>query len=221
MTGPGRLIRAVLAGAALILCGAAQAGEIRFDSGWREQRFSLFSGNRFGRGAAALDIRSEGAVSLLWTALPEPLWPRRGASWDWRVGQSVPPTDLTRKGGDDRNIALYFLFLPEEVARAAQGRGVRALLNHPEIRVLMYVWGGAQARGAILPSPYLGARGRTVVLRSAGTGAAREEVDLARDHLAAFGTPARSLVGLAVSADSDDTASAIDAQLSGLRLTGP
>jgi hypothetical protein len=69
-----------------------------------------------------------------------------------------------------------------------------------------------------VPSPYLGARRRTIALRQAGTGAHRETVDLARDYQRAFGSAPTALVGLALSADSDDTGTEIMAELSGLRL---
>jgi hypothetical protein len=43
-------------------------------------------------------------------------------------------------------------------------------------------------------------------------------VDLARDYGRAFGGRPEALVGLAVSADSDDTASAVEATVSGLAV---
>lgn len=67
-------------------------------------------------------------------------------------------------------------------------------------------------------APYLGARGKTVVLRGAGTGQARESVDLAADFRRAFGGQATSLVGLAVSGDSDDTDTMIRARISSLTM---
>ena len=198
--------------------GIAAAQPIQFGEDWREQRFSLFSGNRFTLEGEQLSVRSDGTVSMVWRPLSEGLWATNKARWTWSVAQSVPPTDLTLRGGDDRNLALYFLFLPEALAQQGQARGVRGLLDAPEVRVLMYVWGGRHARGEILPTPYLGERGRTIIRRAAGTGRHTETVDLARDHLAAFGVPPERLVGIAVSADSDDTDTAIIAQLGPLAL---
>ena len=130
----------------------------------------------------------------------------------------MPATDLSRKGGDDRNLALYFIFLPETAAQSARNAGVRALLDNPDVRVLMYIWGGSHSAGQIVPSPYLGARGRSVILRPAGTGSASERVNLAQDHQRAFGEAAQTLVGLAVSSDSDDTKTRVAASISGLQL---
>ena len=122
----------------------------------------------------------------------------------------MPPTDLSRKGGDDRNVSLYFVLVD---ARAAA-----RLLTSRSARTLIYVWGGDHAPGAMVPSPYLRGRGFTFALRPAGTGAERVQVDLARDHAAAFGGPPEVLIGLAVSADSDDTNTHLRASLSDLML---
>ncbi|SIT10737.1 Protein of unknown function [Roseivivax lentus] len=213
------LVAAALAMPA-VLPSAVTAATVPFDdASWKVQRFSLFSGNDYDFRGDALSVVSDGTVSIAYRPLAPANWQARGASWSWSVETSVPPTDLTRKGGDDRNLAVYFVFLPEAEARALQGASITRLLNEEAIRALVYVWGGDQARGAVLPSPYLGARGKTVVLRGAGTGGHRERVDLAADYARAFGGGAPgALVGIAVSGDSDDTDSRIDATISGLQV---
>jgi len=67
------------------------------------------------------------------------------------------------------------------------------------------------------PAP-IWARGKTVVLRGAGTGAHNENVDFAADYKRAFCGAPEALVGFAVSADSDDTDSTIVAKMSGLTV---
>lgn len=197
---------------------AAALGPVAF-SGWKEQKFSLFAPALFRQGGERVTIRADSAVSLIWQSLPEAFWPARSARWSWEVTQGVPATDLTRKGGDDRNLAVYFVFMPEDVARKFGARpNLRRLLGEDQARVLVYVWGGDAARGQVLPSAYLGARGRTVVLRGPAPGRFSEQVDLAADHARAFGTAPDALVGLAVSADSDDTRSVIEAAIFGLRM---
>ncbi|QIE42690.1 DUF3047 domain-containing protein [Rhodobacteraceae bacterium SC52] len=188
-------------------------------TGWTEQKFSLFSSNDYRQAGSSLGVKSDGSVSLLWTRLPEAEWGATSASWRWSVDQSVPPTPLDQKGGDDRNLSLYFVFLPETVAAQYKDSNIRKLLEADEARVLLYVWGGDTARGTILPSPYLGARGKTVVLRGAGTGAFAESVNLQTDLSRAFGSGTDGvLVGLAVSADSDDTDSVISGGIANLTL---
>jgi hypothetical protein len=133
--------------------------------------------------------------------------------------QGVPPTDLSQKGGDDRNLSLYVIFVPGDTASTVEGEGIRSLFDNPDVRVLMYVWGGAHDRGDLLSSPYLGARGKTIVLRPADNGQHDEQVDLRADLERAFGLADLALVGLAVSADSDDTGTAIRASIGPLWLS--
>lgn len=202
---------------AVLTANPALAGPVSFSSGWNEQRLNLFRSNdyRFGQ---QLGIVSDDAVSLAWTRLPRAEWGARAASWNWRVDQSVPPTDLARKGGDDRNISLYFVFLPEARANALDGANIRQLMGNDAVRILQYVWGGNHDRGQMLGSPYAPGQGVTVALRQAGTGAHAEQVDLTADFRRAFGAAPGALVGLAVSADSDDTDTAIRAAIGGLTL---
>jgi len=156
--------RHAIAAVLTLAAGPAIAMQVAFTADWQEQTFGLFGGgNDFVFRGSALDVGSDDTVSLVWTALPGSAWGSRSASWRWQVDTSVPPTDLTRKGGDDRNLAVYFVFLPAEDARAVRRAGIRALLNDESARVLTYVWGGAHARGEVLRSPYLGDRGRIAV----------------------------------------------------------
>ncbi len=205
--------------AALVLSTAvsAHAGPINFSNGWAEQRLQLFSSNDYSFGNE-LGIVSEGAVSLAWTRLSRDQWNARSAMWDWRVDQSVPATDLTRKGGDDRNISIYFVFLPEGDAAALEGANIRRLMGNDNVRILQYAWGGIHPRGAVLGSPYAPGQGATVALRQAGTGAHMESVDLARDYATAFGGMPGALVGLAVSSDSDDTDTVVRAAIGNMSL---
>ena len=203
--------------ATLITLAASNAAANPFPN-WAEQKFALFSSNDYTTTETAVDVQSAGTVSMLWTALPPSDWSTRKASWDWSVTKSVPPTDLTQKGGDDRNLSLYFVFMPEEIARENQSASIRTLLAVEDARVLMYVFGGNHQIGDVLPSPYLGDRGRTIIQRAAGTGDYTESVDLAADYARAFGGEATALVGLALSADSDDTDSQISARLENLKL---
>lgn len=212
------IILSVLLALATPLPAVAQ-GVIPFDRAWTEQKFPFLAANSYGRAGTRLEVGSRGTVSLIWRALPDTFWTARSARWNWQVDQGVGATDLRRKGGDDRNLALYFVFLPDADARALGSRpNIRKLLGAKAARVLVYVWGGGHARGEMLDSPYLGARGKTVVLRPAGNGSHAEVIDLARDHSRAFGTAPEALVGVAISADSDDTEGQISAAISALQI---
>jgi hypothetical protein len=208
--------KAIVLGLGLMATQAA-AEQVSFASGWSVQKLSFFSNNEY-RFGSQLEMRSDAAVSIAYTRLPQSLWSAQTASWEWAVTQSVPATNLRVKGGDDRNFAIYFVFLPQAAALESQGAGIRSLLGEKDVRVLLYAWGGNEPRGTRIASPYLPGQGLNVLLRPAGTGAFRERVDLAGDYQQAFGTAPGALVGIAVSGDSDDTNSAIRATLRNLQL---
>jgi len=209
-------MRALAIALSIIAATSVAAGPVSFAEGWNHQRLSLFSANKYSFGNQ-LSLTSDGAVSIAWTRVPQPNWGKRGASWSWTVEQSVPPTDLRQKGGEDRNISLYFVFVPQDVAPGLAGKGIRALLGRDDVRVLQYVWGGNHARGTVFGSPW-GNGGAVVALRQASTGSFNENVDLAADYSRAFGDAPGALVGLAVSGDSDDTDSMIRAAIGRLVL---
>lgn len=202
---------------ALTLIGPASAGQISFDGNWREQGFlRLFSNDYTPRGNA-LDITSDGTVSLYWRAVPEALRGASNASWNWAVSQGVPATDLSKKGGDDRNIALYFVYTDAATAASLNPNRAAKLLRDANTKALVYVWGGTQKRGTTQQSPYHNGL-KTLVRRAAGTGSHSERVDLDSDFKRAFGSEPGVLVGIGITADSDDTKTFIQAQVSNLAL---
>ncbi|MBU2993891.1 DUF3047 domain-containing protein [Octadecabacter sp. 1_MG-2023] len=202
----------------VLAASAAAAGPISFGGNWNEQRLQLFNSNDYSFNGGSMSIASDGGVSLAWARTGRGDWGSTSASWNWSVDQSVPATDLRRKGGDDRNISVYFVFLPEADAASMEGANIRQLNSNPNVRILQYVWGGNHSRGAIQQSPYAPGQGANVILRSAGTGSNSESVNLASDYAAAFGGSIGALVGVAVSADSDDTDSTIRASVSNLAV---
>jgi hypothetical protein len=202
----------------VLAASAVTAGPIAFGGSWNEQRLQLFNSNDYAFNGGSMTIASDGGVSLAWTRTGRGDWGATAASWNWAVDQSVPATDLRRKGGDDRNISIYFVFLPEADAVQMEGANIRQLNNNPNVRILQYVWGGNHSRGAVQQSPYAPGQGANVILRQAGTGTNSENVNLASDFAAAFGGAPGALVGIAVSADSDDTSSSIRASISNLAV---
>ena len=207
---------AVAAATGLSRAGLAQDDvPVVFDGAWQSVGFPRLAATRYGLGGRTLSIAADASSSLIWRPVPDAARGARTAAWAGSVTASVPPTDLSRKGGDDRNVSLYFVFMDARAAaRLSPDTSPTRLLTSRSARTLIYVWGGDHAPGAMVPSPYLRGRGFTFALRPAGTGAERVRVDLARDHAAAFGGPPEVLIGLAVSADSDDTNTQLRASLS-------
>jgi DUF3047 family protein len=104
-------------------------------------------------------------------------------------------------------LAVYFVFVDKP--EAAESADLTEVLRQGEEYVLMYVWGGSANPGTVLPSPYFNGRGRTIVKRAADSPAdmwLAEKADLRNDFWKAFGRVPDTLVAVAISSDSDDTA---------------
>ncbi|WP_052341154.1 DUF3047 domain-containing protein [Salinarimonas rosea] len=210
--------KTLLAAAVLLALGAPAAAQtpIPFGpsleaAGWEEIAFRGIPATTYAaEGTDRLSVVAERSSSVLAARLPPAALDATRAAWRWRVDAGPPPTDLGRRGGDDRALALYFAFAPEADRAAAEaGRtGLRSLLLSGRGRLLVYVFGGAGGRGDVVENPYARGRGVYLIRRPAdaptGTWLA-EEVDLAADHRAAFGEEPGVLVGVAVASDADDT----------------
>lgn len=205
----------------LVAAGAeADVGPELGERGWEAVTFDDATPNDFRLGEdGAILVASDRSVSLIEQAVTVDIGATPILTWRWRVDRGVPPTDLTRKGGDDRSLAVYvtFPFRPEEASLLERmKRGVVEAVAGEAApgRILCYVFGGGAGRGSFLESPYFGAGGMTIVLRpaSAEKGAWLEErVDLAADYRRVFGSAPDDPTHLAISADSDDTGSSIRA----------
>ena len=213
---PAGLITAV---ALSIIGGSSFSKEIAFDQSWQEQGFMRLWSNDYGFLGSRLEIESDNAVSLIWRAVEPELRNASRASWKWSVSQGVEITDLTHKGGDDRNLALYFVFGDLETASQAPGSKARQVLRNPNTKGLIYIWGGEEPWRGFEQSPYH-PNLLFQVLRPARVGEFMEEIDLQGDFIAAFGEQEVALIGLGISADSDDTNGLIRASVENLILLG-
>jgi len=203
-----------------IAFGAAQATAepLNFDQSWKKQGFFRFWSNKYELSGASLSVTSAGTVSMLYRPVPRSDWEAASASWRWSVSQSVIATDLLQKGEDDRNLAIYFVFVDQASAEKLSQRSARRLLRNKNTRALAYVWGGDYVPGTILNSPYGRGALKMVIRQPAGTGDFQETVDLAGDFERAFGGDPGVLVGVAITADSDDTDGQINAIIQDLRV---
>jgi hypothetical protein len=193
-------------------------------SGWRTLTFrGLKPVDYRPASASRLDIVGDRAASLIWRELPESSWNSGAATWRWRVQSGPPATDLASKSKDDRAIALYFVFARDEAAaRAAQGASsLTSAMWWSSGSALVYVFGGAGARGQIVSSQHIGPSGKLILRQPGGvySGAwLAENANLASDFRRAFGRTPGPLVGIAVSSDSDDSGGLTMASLDDLRL---
>jgi len=212
---------------ALAVQGTVRAGEIPIGpdlarSGWRHLNFSGLPETRFASPAPGLlSVEAKGSSSLIYRRVPDAYGRKTLLSWRWRVDKAVPSTDLTRKGSDDRSIALFVVFAPRNPGLADRLRAAAGMLPASG-HVLSYVWGGAHRAGTVLRSPHLGDRGALIVMRPAADGPVgawvAERVNVARDYRRAFGAPPPPVRFVAVSADSDDTRTHAKASIGSIRF---
>lgn len=177
---------------------------------WHLITFPHLSATRFTVTPEGVKVAADKSSGLLVRRL-NPGVAAKTATWKWRVDVPVPATDLTRKGKDDRALAVHFWFAAEKKPNfwARLGGLVRNQRGLPTTgHALSYTWGGDAAIGAVLPNPFLKNDGAIIILRPASepTGVWRSEaVNLAADYRRIFGADAPPLVAVALSGDSDDT----------------
>ncbi len=183
-------------------------------AGWREIGFKNMQENRFrARPDETIEVSSRDSVSLLQRSVMTDIKRRPILHWQWRMVKSAPPTDLSKKGGDDRSLAIYVTFpfveseatflerIERKIVEATAGKDAPG-------RVLMYVWGGDNDDGVFIPNPYFGNSGLMKILRSSKTHNGRwftEDINIRDDYRHAFGSEAPNPTHLAISADTDDT----------------
>ncbi|WP_149535570.1 DUF3047 domain-containing protein [Siccirubricoccus phaeus] len=171
-------------------------------------------------------VEALGQGSFIWRRVPGRA---ECLSWRWRVEHGPPPTDLTRRGGDDRalSVGVGFAGWPPHATlwqRSQHALAQAAAGGHPLPRsVLIFVWGGTGREPSPFPSPYMAGLGQVRVLRPADTPRGRwfeERVDLAALWRASFGGEPPMLQELVIGTDADDTGSRVEARVEAIRF-GP
>ncbi|TVO69091.1 MAG: DUF3047 domain-containing protein [Denitromonas halophila] len=168
---------------------------------------------------------SKSAASSLVYTLPDAVTANTRLQWRWKVSEAVPKSAMANKATDDYAARVYVFFdydksrLPFtdrvkiDMARTLYGADLPTA-------ALCYVWGTADAIGAIAPNPYTD-RVRMIVLQRGDAKAGQwiaESRDLAADFQAAFGEPAPAVTGIALGADTDNTGATVEARFGDLQL---
>ncbi|MGJ7489916.1 DUF3047 domain-containing protein [Variovorax sp. ZT4R33] len=169
-------------------------------------------------GRSVLKVEADGSYGNLVHPVRVALDGAATLAWRWRVERFVDGADLRSRSGDDGAAKLCVFFaLPTErlpfgertrlaLARSATGEDVPS-------ETLCYVWDAKEAKSALLPNAFT-RRIRMLVLESGPAGAGAdgwrgERRNLLADYQRAFGDEAGGLqpdiVGVAISADADNT----------------
>jgi hypothetical protein len=208
-----------LASAAMIMPSSALANTVPFDSDWEHLTFRRLTPNRFELRQSRLSVIADGSSSILYRILPEQMRLASRATWSWHVESSVPPSDLSQIGNDDRNLGMFFVNMSAAAAeRVGPNTSIRRLLTNRSAQVLMYTWGGSRPVGSVVPSPHAPDRLRNLITRPAQTGRFNESVNLAQDFPRVFGVPFERLVAVAVSSNSENTPARVVAHISDLQV---
>jgi len=166
-------------------------------------------------GARVLEVKADESYGNLVHDISSQNSNARTLSWRWRIELDNPKGDPHQKSGDDHSLAVCAMFdLPMSAlspgerfilraARASSGEDVASA-------TLCYSWDERQPAGTEIESPFT-RRVRYIVLRGQGEPLKQwrsEQRDLGADFLRLFGNEATTvppLIGVAVSADSDNT----------------
>ncbi len=194
--------------------------------GWERLDFKSIPPNTWAEENGALSVMSNSGASILYTNAPSSDQPV--LTWRWRIDQSVPATDLTRKGGDDRSMALTVGFAYDP-STASMGERVKRVVVESIAgadapgRVIEFVWGGNQPRGSKAQSPYSGSSGQIITLRTTADPVGQwqtESVDIAALYREIWGSAPPPVTRVALSADSDDTKTVSAARIADLCFGG-
>ena len=196
--------------------GLARVQNAADEGTWKLLTFPGIAPSRFTlRPDGGIDVIAEESSAMFYRPVSAAEKGQRFLTWQWRVDEASPPTNLAEKGEDDRPLAVHLWFPAPREERGFLDRMMDDLDPRPakfphDGKVLTYVWGGTHAPGEKLPNPYLGGRGVMIVLRDGDTPTERwftEKIDFARDYEMAFGYAPASPGFIAVSGDTDDTRS--------------
>jgi hypothetical protein len=217
--------RAMLAAAALLPAAASAQADPLQAAGWQHQEYSGIAPARF-TPLPEMGVRVQGRAqgSFVWRAVSGTA---ACMSWRWRVDAGPPATPLTRRGGDDRALALAVGFsgFPPNATAWQRGQHAMAQTRNQAHRlprsILVYVWGGQSNEPERFYSPWAAGLGKVMRLRPAYAPLGQwfeERVNLVADWRLAFGADPPPLQEVVVGTDVDDTRSEIDARVERIRF---
>lgn len=132
-------------------------------------------------------------------------------SWQWRVDNTIPSSDVTRKDGDDYAARLYITFEydPDRATfgQKAKYRLGRLLFGDVPIASIAYIWETRTPVGSIVDNPYTDLL-KMIVVESGDDKIGRwvsEERNLYEDYKKAFGQEPTQVNSVAIMTDTDNT----------------
>ena len=202
-------------------------------NGWKEFTFDDQRQNTFRQiTEGVIEIETNKSVSIAYLPFDTAKLDLRQTSnlvFEWQHEGQVIDTDVSKKGGDDRILAIYLAFpyqpehasLKEKLLRplvvASQG------LDAPG-RLLTYLWAGEPKVGRWFENPYTGKAGYMKVIQDAKDGSNNanvwraHKVNIVADFQEKFGHMPPTPAYVAIGVDSDDTKMRAITRVRGLKF---
>lgn len=189
--------------------------------GWEEVTFNNLEPNRWSEQNGALTVMSDKSVSILYRKVEIDPSKTPWLSWQWKVDQGPPATDLSKKGGDDRALSVNVGFAYDRSEASFSERMRRMIVESvagedAPGRVLDFVWGGNAPVGSVVSDPYTTASGGIITLRTMdepSSGWIQESIDISKAYISRWKQNPTKIINVGIYGDSDDTKSRIVAGL--------
>lgn len=193
---------------------------------WKKVKFPGIKATEFTVGEEGrIDLVMDQSSGLLYRPLSPAEQNNSFLKWQWKVDQNFPPTPLSDKDKGDCPIAVHVWF-PKGKGDKNNGfkRFIGRLFGY-EIpgRVITYVWGGTEQQGDVIENPHFEKRGYFIVLKPGSFTSQSwitEQVNFRNDYQKIFNEPAPKPTHIALSGDSDNSATVARASVRMLMFSG-
>lgn len=184
--------------------------------GWEMLEFdgimpSMFAGTADG----IIEVRSDRGSSVLYRQVADDPVLAQRLTWDWRVIEGLPATNLRQTDGDDRVLAVHVVFAEDDMMSRIKG----AFNPFARGRVITYVWGDDEK--AEFPHPHLPDQGFMIIRKTSDDPMREwftETIDLKADYERAFGRVLPPVAYVAISGDADDLNAVSHGQIRNIRF---
>ncbi|RRJ82391.1 DUF3047 domain-containing protein [Aestuariirhabdus litorea] len=201
-------------------------------TGWQPLTFSGREPTQYhflnDKGRPLVCADAKGSASGLIYRIDAPVEQYPYLAWRWRISNTYEKARLGQRDGDDFPARVYisFAYQPEQAGfgQRIQYEGYRLIYGeYPPQAVLNYVWGSAEAAGAMAVSPYVD-NSMMLVVRGRGDVTDQwleERRDIAADYRRAFNAEPPPISGIALMSDADNTGEQASACFAEIRLLSP